>query len=52
MANWKRTDDALWLMGGTIGHSRFFSRFVALSVKARLLGKPLPVYRENVARVI
>lgn len=31
-------------MGGTIGHARYFSRFVALQIKARLMGTPLPVY--------
>ncbi|KAK5192411.1 hypothetical protein LTR99_010461 [Exophiala xenobiotica] len=34
----------LFYMGGTIGHSRYFSRFPALQIKADLMGTPLPVY--------
>jgi len=34
----------LWYMGGTIGHSRYFSRFVALQIKADRLGTPLSIY--------
>ncbi|KAK5048976.1 hypothetical protein LTR84_005398 [Exophiala bonariae] len=34
----------LWYMGGTIGHARYFSRYVALQIKAQLLGTPLPCY--------
>ncbi|KIW34504.1 uncharacterized protein PV07_01280 [Cladophialophora immunda] len=34
----------LYYMGGTIGHARYFSRHVALQIKAELMGTPLPVY--------
>ncbi|KIW71278.1 hypothetical protein PV04_03461 [Phialophora macrospora] len=34
----------LWYMGGTIGYCRYFSRHVALQIKAHLMGSPLPVY--------
>ncbi|PGH12145.1 hypothetical protein AJ79_04439 [Helicocarpus griseus UAMH5409] len=35
---------ALWYMGGPLGHSRFFSRFVSLQIKAELSGTPLIRY--------
>lgn len=31
-------------MGGPFGHSRFFSRFISLQVKAELAGTPLVLY--------
>ncbi|KKZ60411.1 hypothetical protein EMCG_00697 [[Emmonsia] crescens] len=34
----------LWYMGGPFGHSRFFSRFISLQVKAELAGTPLVLY--------
>src|ERR1700710_652445 len=34
----------LWYMGGTVGHARDFSRFVAMQIKAEVMGTPLPVY--------
>lgn len=34
----------MFYMGGTIGHARYFSRHVALQIKADLMGSPLPVY--------
>ncbi|EXJ68682.1 uncharacterized protein A1O5_08476 [Cladophialophora psammophila CBS 110553] len=34
----------LYYMGGTIGHARYFSRHVALQIKAELMGTPLPIY--------
>jgi hypothetical protein len=34
-------------MGGGSGHARYFSRFVALQVKAALEGKPLRVYHDT-----
>ena len=34
----------LWYIGGGCGHSRYFSRFVALQVKADLVGTPLQIY--------
>jgi len=39
-----KIDPGLWYMGGTIGHARYFSRHVALQIKAELMGMPLPVY--------
>ena len=41
-----RADPALWYHGGTQGQARYYSRFVALQVKAALLGTPLSVYRK------
>ncbi|KAK2782663.1 hypothetical protein FQN52_000763 [Onygenales sp. PD_12] len=40
----------LWLMGGAIGPARFFSRFVAMQVKAALSGTPLIVYSRTPAQ--
>ncbi|KIX97660.1 uncharacterized protein Z520_06438 [Fonsecaea multimorphosa CBS 102226] len=37
----------LWYIGGGCGHSRHYSRFVALQVKASVLGTPLPIYKDN-----
>jgi putative flavoprotein involved in K+ transport len=34
----------LWLQGGNLALSRFFSKFVALQIKARMEGIPTPVY--------
>lgn len=42
-----RTDPALWYHGGTQGQARYYSRFVALAIKASLLGTPLPIYRKT-----
>ncbi|EER24455.1 Flavin-binding monooxygenase-like family protein [Coccidioides posadasii C735 delta SOWgp] len=36
----------LWYTGGTLGHSRFFSRFLGLQIRAALDGTPLPVYEK------
>ncbi|KAF2228902.1 flavin-containing monooxygenase [Viridothelium virens] len=41
---------AFWYHGGTIGQARFFSRFIALQIKAKLLGTPLPVYKDTPPR--
>ncbi len=44
---WKPlAQDALWLHGGNLHLSRFFSRIVALQIKARMEGIPTPVYGE------
>ncbi|KAI1614844.1 hypothetical protein EDD36DRAFT_166345 [Exophiala viscosa] len=41
----KRTGQPnLFYMGGTIGHSRYFSRFPALLMKADMMSTPLPLY--------
>jgi putative flavoprotein involved in K+ transport len=36
--------EALWIQGGNLALSRFFSKFVALQIKARMEGIPTPVY--------
>jgi putative flavoprotein involved in K+ transport len=36
--------EALWFQGGNLALSRFFSKFVALQIKARMEGLPTPVY--------
>ncbi len=42
---WKPTaHEALWFHGGNLALSRFYSRFVALQLKARQEGIPTPVY--------
>ena len=42
---WKPTaQDGLWLHGGNLHLSRFYSKFVALQIKARMEGIPTPVY--------
>lgn len=33
------------MVGGAIGQARFMPRFVALQIKAKTLGTPLPVYK-------
>ena len=42
---WKPlAQEALWIHGGNLHLSRFYSRFVALQIKARMEGIPTPVY--------
>ena len=42
---WKPTAvDALWYHGGNLALSRFYSRFLAFQLKARMLGLETPVY--------
>ena len=42
---WKPTaQEALWFHGGNLALSRFYSRFVALQLKARMEAIPTPVY--------
>ena len=42
---WKPTVvDALWFHGGNLALSRFYSRFVALQLKARMEGIATPVF--------
>ncbi|KAK7415662.1 hypothetical protein QQX98_005694 [Neonectria punicea] len=36
---------AFWYHGGAVGQARYMSRFIALQIKAKLLGTPLPVYK-------
>jgi len=37
-------DPAMWYQGGTIGTARYFSRFIALQILAKMRGTPLLVY--------
>jgi putative flavoprotein involved in K+ transport len=42
---WKPTQqEALWLHGGNLAQSRYYSRVLALQLKARVAGLPTPVY--------
>ena len=44
---WKPTaQEALWFHGGNLALSRFYSKFVALQLKARMEGIATPVYGE------
>lgn len=44
-AMWKPTQqDALWLHGGNLAQSRYYSRILALQLKARIACLPTPVY--------
>jgi putative flavoprotein involved in K+ transport len=36
--------EALWFQGGNLALSRFFSKFLALQIKARMAGIDTPVY--------
>ena len=38
------SDPALMLFGGTLGIMRYYSRFIALQIKAALVGTPLHIY--------
>jgi cation diffusion facilitator CzcD-associated flavoprotein CzcO len=38
----------LWYHGGTLGHGRYMSRFIALRIRAELDGKEMPVYSKKV----
>ena len=43
---WKPTaQEALWFHGGNLALSRFYSKYVALQLKARMEGLATPVYR-------
>ncbi|PWY78038.1 flavin-containing monooxygenase [Aspergillus sclerotioniger CBS 115572] len=37
----------IWFISGTTTHSRYYSRFIALHIKADVLGTPVPVYRDT-----
>lgn len=39
-----QTDPAMWYHGGDQAQARYFSRFIAISIKASVMGLPLPVY--------
>lgn len=38
------TDPGLWCIGGSLGQARYMSRFIALQIKAAVMGTPLPTY--------
>ena len=43
---WKPTaQEGLWFQAGNLAQARHFSRYLALQLKARMLGLPTPVYR-------
>ncbi|MEO4001971.1 NAD(P)/FAD-dependent oxidoreductase [Mesorhizobium sp. CAU 1732] len=42
--------EGLWFQGGNLALSRFFSKFVALQIKARMERIPTPVYRTPLSR--
>jgi hypothetical protein len=37
-------DPGVWFTGGDIGIARYYGRFIALQIKAQLMGAPLQVY--------
>ncbi|MFC3127439.1 NAD(P)/FAD-dependent oxidoreductase [Pseudoroseomonas globiformis] len=46
---WKPTrQEALWLQGGNLQQARFYSRYLALQIKARMEGLPTPVHDPKV----
>jgi hypothetical protein len=48
----KRADEGIekgmWYVGGDQSQSRYFSRFVALSIQADVMGVPLSVYNKEI----
>lgn len=48
---WKPTrQEGLWLQGGNLAQVRFYSRILALQLKARMEGIPTPVHDPKVFR--
>jgi putative flavoprotein involved in K+ transport len=48
---WKRmAQTGLWFHGGNLALSRFYSRYVALQIKARMEGIATPVYQRPTAQ--
>jgi hypothetical protein len=43
----KLLDPGLWTAGGNMGQTRYYSRFLALQIKAAVLGTPLPIDFES-----
>ncbi|KIY01266.1 uncharacterized protein Z520_02818 [Fonsecaea multimorphosa CBS 102226] len=41
---------AFWYTGGAIGQARYMSRHIALQIKAKVLGTPLPMYTQTPPR--
>ncbi|KAG0645380.1 Flavin-containing monooxygenase YUCCA3 [Hyphodiscus hymeniophilus] len=47
---WRRQGyPGIWYNGGTIVNARYYSRFIALQIKADLEGMPLPLYKKTPA---
>ena len=40
----------IWYTGGGVTFARFYSRFLALQIKADVAGTPLPVYKKRFVR--
>jgi hypothetical protein len=40
-------DPALWYTGHGYAHSRYYSRFLAMRIKADVEGRPIPQWTEN-----
>ncbi|KAL5590066.1 hypothetical protein FOVSG1_011933 [Fusarium oxysporum f. sp. vasinfectum] len=38
----------IWYIGAALGHARYFSRFIAMSIKAYDIGEPIPIYQNGV----
>ena len=50
---WKPTaQEGLWFQVGSINQSRFYSKFLALQLKARMEGLPTPVYEGRAAELV
>ncbi|KAL1615258.1 hypothetical protein SLS56_011882 [Neofusicoccum ribis] len=43
---------AFWYHGGALGQARYYARFIALQIKAKVLGTPLPVYKDTPSRKV
>ncbi|EOD43906.1 putative flavin-containing monooxygenase protein [Neofusicoccum parvum UCRNP2] len=43
---------AFWYHGGALGQARYYARFIALQIKAKVLGTPLPVYNDTPPRKV
>jgi hypothetical protein len=41
------TDPALWYTGHGYAHARFYSRFLAIRIKADVEGRPIPEWTEK-----
>ena len=41
------TDPGIWYTGGAIGQTRYFSRFLALQIKADVEGMPFQPYKKT-----
>ena len=41
------TDPGIWYQGGGVTYARFYSRFLALQIKADVEGAPLKLYTKK-----